>query len=83
MDVSYIQINRYAMSLEIIVIEVAVDHFTLKVLDVVICAFDLKKRAIVMLEFAMEITLIDTTATEADVTQVAFFTRVQTVDRSL
>ena len=56
------------MSLEIIVIEVTVDHLTLKALDVVIGTFDLKKRAVVMLEFAMEITFIDTTATKTDVT---------------
>ena len=36
-----------------------------------------------MLEFAMEITFIDTTATEADVTQMAFITGVQEVDRCL
>ena len=83
MDVSYIHINRYAMSLEIIVIEVTVNHLTLKALDVVIGTFDLKKRAVVMMEFAMEITLVDTTAAEADVTQMAFITGVQEVDRCL
>jgi hypothetical protein len=56
------------MSLEIIVIEVTVDHLTLKALDVVIGTFDLKKRAVVMMEFAMEITLVDTAATKTDVT---------------
>lgn len=71
------------MSLEIIVIEVTVDHLTLKALDVVIGTFDLKKRAVVMMEFAMEITLVDTAAAEADVTQMAFITGVQEVDRSL
>lgn len=71
------------MSLEIIVIEVTVDHLTLKALDVVIGTFDLKKRAVVMMEFAMEITLVDTAAAEADVTQMAFITGVQEVDRCL
>lgn len=71
------------MSLEIIVIEVTVNHLTLKALDVVIGTFDLKKRAVVMMEFAMEITLVDTTAAEADVTQMAFITGVQEVDRCL
>lgn len=56
------------MSLEIIVIEVTVNHLTLKALDVVVGAFNLKKRTIVMLEFAMEITFIDTAATKTDVT---------------
>ena len=56
------------MSLEIIVIEVTVDHLTLKALDVVVGAFNLKKRTIVMLELAMEITFIDTAATKTDVT---------------
>ena len=71
------------MSLEIIVIEVTVDHLTLKALDVVIGTFDLKKRAVVMMEFGMEITLVDTAAAEADVTQMAFITGVQEVDRCL
>ena len=31
----------------------------------------------------MEIALVDTTATEADVTEMAFFTGAQAVDRSL
>ena len=56
------------MSLEIIVIEVTVGHLTLKALDVVVGAFNLKKRTIVMLELAMEITFIDTAATKTDVT---------------
>ena len=71
------------MGLKIIVIEVTVGHLTLKALDVVVGAFNLKKRTIVMLELAMEITLVDTTAAKADVTQMAFFTGVQAVDRSL
>ena len=83
MDVSYIHINRYAISLKFVVIEVTIDHLTLKALDVVVGAFDLKKRTIVMLEFAMEITLVDTAATEADVTKMAFLAGVQAVDRSL
>ena len=56
------------MGLKIIVIEVTVGHLTLKALDVVVGAFNLKKRTIVMLELAMEITFIDTTATKTDVT---------------
>ena len=71
------------MSLKIIVIEVTVDHLTLKALDMVIGAFNLKKLAFVMLEFAMEITLVDAAAAEADVTEMAFITGVQAVDRSL
>lgn len=71
------------MSLKFIVIEETVDHLTLKALDVVVGAFNLKKWAFVMLEFAMEVTLVDTAATEADVTEMAFFTGVQAVDRSL
>lgn len=71
------------MSLEIIVIEETVNHLTLKALDVVVGAFNLKKRTIVMLELAMEITLVDTAAAEADVTQMAFITGVQEVDRCL
>lgn len=71
------------MSLKIIVIEVTIDHLAFKAQDMVIGTFDLKKRTIVTLELTMEITLVDTTATEADVTQMAFFTGVQAVDRSL
>ena len=83
LELSYIHINLYAIRLKIIVIEVTVDHLTLKALDVVIGTFDLKKRAVVMMEFAMEITLVDTAAAEADVTQMAFITGVQEVDRCL
>ena len=83
MDISYIHINRYAISLKIIVIEVTIDHLTLKMLDVVVGAFNLKKRTVVMLELAMEITFVDTAAAEADVTQMAFITGVQEVDRCL
>ena len=71
------------MSLKFIVIEVTIDHLTLKALDVVVGAFDLKKRTVVMLEFAMEIAFVDTAATKADVTEMAFITGVQAVDRSL
>lgn len=56
------------MGLKIIVIEVTVGHLTLKALDVVVGAFNLKKRGVVMLELAMEITFINTAATEADIT---------------
>lgn len=52
-------------------------------LDVVVGAFNLKKRTVVMLELAMEITFVDTAAAEADVTQMAFITGVQEVDRCL
>lgn len=83
MDVSYIHINRYAIRLKFIVIEVTVNHLTLKALDVVVGTFNLKKWTVVMLELAMEITLVDTAATEADVTQMAFITGMQAVDRSL
>ena len=56
------------MNLKFIVIKVTVDHLTLKALDVFVGAFNLKKRGVVMLELAMEITFINTAATEADVT---------------
>ena len=49
----------------------------------VISAFYLKKRAVVLLKLTMEIAFVDTTAAEADVTEMTKTTWLQMIDRCL